>query len=360
MKKTITYILLSFSFILFSQNAGFKGTVIDLSTTNAVKNAVVTIEGTDFKETTNIEGKFVFYDKIPLGEQIVTVNKDKYETKYFIIDVIEGKQVIADKVGIDLSKEEKARQKKKAKYLETKIKEAKKQKEADAKKSKKHQAEKLKKLKKQNLANNKKLEKEKKRLKKLIKQDNVVISYDSGASTNATTATTATTTQAVKFDAVTTTISPVQEKYGALFGVSASTINGGLYEFIDDWMGTAYLLGGATKDGIDCSSFSQRLYAKIYDSYIERTAEKQYKSKNTDKFRDPKFLQEGDLIFFKGSGDNSEKIVHVGVYLQNNKFINSTSRKGNDGVKGVKISNLSDSFWRSRFVAGGRRSIINE
>jgi len=347
MKKIlITFILLNFSFVIFSQSVNFSGTVIDNETSSAIESAIVAVEGTELTASTDFEGKFSFYGNIPEGEQIVTITKEKYDTKYFIINVVSGKNIVVDRVGISINKKEKARRKKLIKERNAKIVTAKKAKAAELKKLNKEREAKLKKLKKHNLAEAKRLEKERKKLKKLVKQDNVVITYDNSVTTTAT-----------SIPELVTTISPIQIKYGEILGVPAESLaNVQLYEFIDSWMGTTYLLGGETEDGIDCSSFSQRLYTRTFDMYIERTAKKQFDSKYTDKFRDMSFLKEGDLVFFKAVDENgTEAISHVGIYLHNNKFVNSTSRRGNDGVKGVKISNLNDRFWKSRFVAGGRR-----
>ncbi len=152
------------------------------------------------------------------------------------------------------------------------------------------------------------------------------------------------------------TLHPIQEKYGRLLNVKGETItNIPLYEFIDDWMNTPYKLGGETKNGIDCSSFTQLLFTKVFDSYIERTAQKQFDSENTDKFRLKKYLKEGDLLFFKSPTAEEFAIIHVGIYLKDNKFINATSYKGSNGAGGVKIDDLTNPFWEKRYVAGGRR-----
>ncbi|MDO6759141.1 NlpC/P60 family protein [Tamlana sp. 2_MG-2023] len=148
---------------------------------------------------------------------------------------------------------------------------------------------------------------------------------------------------------------PVQIEYAKLLNtVPDSLQNIKLYAFIDDWMDTKYLLGGETKDGIDCSSFSQLLYIEVYDKYIERTAHKQFESDYINKFRGKEFLEEGDLLFFHREGE--QVISHVGVYLANNKFINATSYKGESGNSGVKICDITNPFWEKRYVAGGKRS----
>jgi lipoprotein Spr len=57
-----------------------------------------------------------------------------------------------------------------------------------------------------------------------------------------------------------------------------------------------------------------------------------------------KEIREGDLIFFNTKG----KISHVGVYLQNNKFVHASTSSG------VMISDLSEPYWSKRFSCAAR------
>ncbi len=149
---------------------------------------------------------------------------------------------------------------------------------------------------------------------------------------------------------------PIQKKYGKIIGVPPEQIkNIPLYEFIDSWMGTTYKMGGENKKGIDCSFFTQFLYHDVYNNLIERTAEKQFNSNSTDKFLGQEFLKQGDLLFFNKRGSQHNPITHVGVYLGNNYFVHSTSKRGNSGSNGVQISDFTDRYWQKMFVAAGRK-----
>jgi murein DD-endopeptidase / murein LD-carboxypeptidase len=55
-------------------------------------------------------------------------------------------------------------------------------------------------------------------------------------------------------------------------------------------------------------------------------------------------LKEGDLVFFNTTGG----VSHVGVYLQNNKFVHASTSGG------VMISDLDESYWAKRFIGIGR------
>lgn len=136
--------------------------------------------------------------------------------------------------------------------------------------------------------------------------------------------------------------SPLQVKYSVLLNTPVEDINSTkMFEFIDEWYGTRYRLGGTTKKGIDCSAFSQYLFASVYGLNLPRTAREQHKLTDRISRTD---LTEGDLLFFNTRGG----ISHVGVYLQNNKFVHAASSGG------VMISDVFDDYWVRRFIGVGR------
>ena len=137
-------------------------------------------------------------------------------------------------------------------------------------------------------------------------------------------------------------LSALQIRYAVLLSTPAEEVkNTKMFEFIDDWYGTPYRLGGTTKKGIDCSAFSQFLFASVYGLSIPRTAREQY---NLTSRISRTQLNEGDLIFFNTRGG----ISHVGVYLQNNKFVHASTSGG------VMISDIFDEYWAKKFVGVGR------
>src|SRR6476620_12221214 len=59
------------------------------------------------------------------------------------------------------------------------------------------------------------------------------------------------------------------EYFSQIMGVALSaTSNLKLYQFVYDWIGTPYRLGGDTKRGIDCSGFAFQLYNKVFNTII--------------------------------------------------------------------------------------------
>jgi len=137
-------------------------------------------------------------------------------------------------------------------------------------------------------------------------------------------------------------LSALQIRYAVLLSTPAEEVkNAKMFEFIDDWYGAPYRLGGTTKKGVDCSAFSQFLFASVYGLSIPRTAKEQY---NLTSRISRTQLNEGDLIFFNTRGG----ISHVGVYLQNNKFVHASTSGG------VMISDIFDEYWAKKFVGVGR------
>jgi lipoprotein Spr len=138
----------------------------------------------------------------------------------------------------------------------------------------------------------------------------------------------------------------LQLKYSVIIGVPVDRLdNIALLNEIDKWWGTKYCMGGSTENCIDCSAFTQLLLRDIYNRNLPRTAQEQYNT--SDKLNDNQ-LQEGDLVFFHTSGRGRKSITHVGVYLQNNKFVHAATSGG------VMISDLNEKYWQPKFRGGGR------
>ncbi|MFT4093781.1 MAG: C40 family peptidase [Niabella sp.] len=144
----------------------------------------------------------------------------------------------------------------------------------------------------------------------------------------------------------------LKNKYAAYLSVPPDKITDlKLYEFIDDWLNTPYLWAGTTKSGIDCSAFIQRLFSSVYRIRIPRTSVQQFFTQNVERFTVKRELAKGDLVFFRTIPGTY--VSHVGMYLDNNRFVNSSSSKG------VSIASLSDPYWAGKYVGAGRL-IVNK
>jgi cell wall-associated NlpC family hydrolase len=144
----------------------------------------------------------------------------------------------------------------------------------------------------------------------------------------------------------------ITKKYSDLLRVESNEISKylGLYKFIDQWMGTPYMWGGCSRVGIDCSCFVMNLYESVFNIKIKRTTFTQFYDKNVLLFKNPNQYQLGDLLFFKTNINRetrNNRITHVGIYLTNGYFIQSSSA-------GVNIASVKSGYWKQCFVAAGR------
>jgi gamma-D-glutamyl-L-lysine dipeptidyl-peptidase len=99
------------------------------------------------------------------------------------------------------------------------------------------------------------------------------------------------------------------------------------------FLNTAYLWGGRSVFGIDCSGFSQAVY-KFLNIALQRDAGQQATQGEL-----VNFLQEarcGDLAFFD---DEEGKIIHVGILLNNYQVIHASSRVRVDKIDNEGIIN---------------------
>jgi len=134
-----------------------------------------------------------------------------------------------------------------------------------------------------------------------------------------------------------------QLKYAAAMDATVEKLtNVQLLDKVEEWWGTKYALGGTSHDGIDCSAFTQTVMKDVYHVPLPRTAQEQYNVSEKIGLQD---IREGDLVFF---GSSDKNISHVGVYLANSKFANSSTSGG------VTVSDLNDSYWKPRFRGAGR------
>jgi len=110
------------------------------------------------------------------------------------------------------------------------------------------------------------------------------------------------------------------------------------------FLNTPYKYGGNSKNGIDCSAFTQAIFQNTFSINLLRSAREQYTQGLVVDEREK--LHFGDLIFF-----NTRRRVrpgHVGIYIGDNLFAHSSSKNG------VIVSSLDLDYYSQRFM-GGRR-----
>ena len=136
--------------------------------------------------------------------------------------------------------------------------------------------------------------------------------------------------------------SDIQLKYAIILNTEVEQLQENrLLEHVDEWYGTRYRYGGTTKSGVDCSAFVQAVYLSAFAISLPRKARDQYLDCQIISATE---MKTGDLVFYNTTGG----ISHVGIYLQNNKFIHASSSLG------VTISDMFDPYYLKRFIGIGR------
>jgi cell wall-associated NlpC family hydrolase len=110
------------------------------------------------------------------------------------------------------------------------------------------------------------------------------------------------------------------------------------------YLNTPYKYGGNTKDGMDCSAFTQILYRDVFNINLERSARLQYNQGKALSSDDE--LKFGDLVFFNTR--QRVKPGHVGIYIGDNLFAHASTKKG------VTITALDYDYYRRTYM-GARR-----
>lgn len=98
-----------------------------------------------------------------------------------------------------------------------------------------------------------------------------------------------------------------------------------LIEAAREMMGVPYLWGGTSPKGVDCSGYTKTIFF-LNGMVLPRDASQQIAAgKEIDSVKNFENLQPGDLLYFgrKATDTTSERVVHVGMWIGDNKFIHS-------------------------------------
>ncbi|WP_201189660.1 C40 family peptidase [Pseudomonas fluorescens] len=112
-------------------------------------------------------------------------------------------------------------------------------------------------------------------------------------------------------------------------------------------IGTRYRFGGTSEAGFDCSGFIGYLFREEAGMNLPRSTREMI---NVDApLVSRSALKPGDLLFFATNGRRG-RVSHAGIYLGDNQFIHSSSRKSG----GVRVDSLGDSYWSKTFIEAKR------
>lgn len=112
-----------------------------------------------------------------------------------------------------------------------------------------------------------------------------------------------------------------------------------LLETAMQFLGTPYLWGGRTENGIDCSGFIQTVYA-LHDMRLPRDSGKQagFIKENFHKIED---AEAGDIIYFSTKPDT---ITHVGFYLGDGILLHASGNVKQNIITPWKHNNVPFAF----------------
>jgi lipoprotein Spr len=124
---------------------------------------------------------------------------------------------------------------------------------------------------------------------------------------------------------------------------SRKSADSNLNAYVNQWLGTPYEYGRMSKEGTDCSGFTNQVMFHVYNISIPRQAQDQYlKGHRVTKSR----IEPGDLVFF--SGIRSRGIDHVGIYLGAGKFAHASEKSG------VMISSMDEEYYDTHYAGACR------
>ncbi|MDE5775922.1 MAG: C40 family peptidase [Treponemataceae bacterium] len=112
------------------------------------------------------------------------------------------------------------------------------------------------------------------------------------------------------------------------------------------YIGCPYRSGAIGPDAFDCSGLIYTVMREGAKLQMPRSAKAIYSKAKTIKLSQ---AEEGDLVFFKTTGDGS--ISHVGIFIGKNQFIHAASSGANTGVI---VSSLKERYYANSFAGAGR------
>lgn len=112
-------------------------------------------------------------------------------------------------------------------------------------------------------------------------------------------------------------------------------------------IGTRYRFGGTTENGFDCTGFINFLFREEAGMTLPRSSREMINVKAPLVARNN--LKPGDVLFFGTTGRRG-RVSHAGIYLGDDQFIHSSSRRSG----GVRVDNLGDSYWSKTYIEAKR------
>jgi len=128
-------------------------------------------------------------------------------------------------------------------------------------------------------------------------------------------------------------------------GKDLSSKNAQIVELAKKYIGGKYVWGANGPNAFDCSGLTQYVFAKNGIGLNRTAAEQAKQGVKVSKSE----LEAGDLVFFKKINSVGAGVSHVGIYIGNGKFIHASTP-----AKGIRVDNLSDDYYTTRFHSARR------
>jgi peptidoglycan endopeptidase LytE len=125
---------------------------------------------------------------------------------------------------------------------------------------------------------------------------------------------------------------------------ASATAGGRIVAIGSRFLGTAYVWGGHSPGGFDCSGYTWYVYQQAGIRIPMHDLWGQLQAGPRVRLND---LEPGDLVFFVNTYQAG--LSHVGIYIGGGRFINAV-----DYGRGVAVSNLHDSYWGPRYFGASR------
>lgn len=149
---------------------------------------------------------------------------------------------------------------------------------------------------------------------------------------------------------------PIEQaaQYGASYEASAAEVSalgyipasGDVAGLALQFVGSAYVYGGASPGAFDCSGLVTYTYSQ-YGVYLPHNAAAQWYSGQGVYVESINHLVPGDLVFFAGT--SGAGISHVGIYVGGGRFVHAMM----PGL-GVQVSDLWEPYWLAHYYGAMR------
>jgi murein DD-endopeptidase / murein LD-carboxypeptidase len=119
----------------------------------------------------------------------------------------------------------------------------------------------------------------------------------------------------------------------------------GVIDYAKSLVGTPHVMGGYSASGIDCSGLVKLAHAQ-FDVTLPRSSHDQARYGTIISAGEE--LRRGDILFFHSTYKKNHLITHTGIYLGDNAFIHTSSKRG------VTISKLNSNYYRKHYLFATR------